>query len=269
MPIEWKKFSKPSRPVDNSIDFPLITRSFYQENPAFFSDAVSDKKKFFEDGAILLVDKPVGWTSFDAVNKIRNLTKARRVGHCGTLDPFAGGLLIICTGRATKVVDRFSGLDKEYLTEFELGKITDTLDPEGQILEERPVPDISFDALKLTASSFKGEIDQVPPQFSAIKIKGIPSYKKARRGEPVEHQPRKIKIHSITIQTYSDHVVQMTIHCSKGTYVRALARDMGEKLGCGAIVKSLCRTAIGHFQLEQALSLAEITNYIRLQHVGG
>ena len=269
MPIEWKNFSKLLKAVDKFLEFPLLTRASLAENPSLFSDPTKDKKQFFDDGVILLLNKPVTWTSFDAVNKIRILTKAKRVGHCGTLDPFASGLLIVCSGKATKIAAQFSALDKAYSAEFEFGKTTDTLDIDGKVLEQKSVRGVDLVALRAVVEKFSGEIEQMPPQFSAIKINGVPSYRKARKGEAVDHQPRKITIHAMTIHSYENSIAQITVHCSKGTYIRALARDMGELFGCGAFVKSLRRTTIGGFQIGQAVTIDEIKNYLSpLQNAG-
>lgn len=211
----------------------------------------------------MLVNKPSGWTSFDVVHKIRNITKAKKVGHCGTLDPFATGLLIVCTGKATKNVDDFSGLPKTYLCEFELGKMTDTMDCDGTIISESAVGNHTIESLRAVAAKFTGEIDQMPPAYSAIKVNGVAAYKLARKGQSPELKSRKIHVFQFDIIAYETPVLKTLIHCSKGTYVRALARDFGNELGCGAFVKSLQRESIGSFSLSQALTIDQIRESIQ------
>lgn len=210
----------------------------------------------------MLVDKPEGWTSFDVVNKIRNITGAKKVGHCGTLDPFATGLLIVCTGKATKIVDEFADLSKIYLNQFELGKTTDTFDCDGKVVTECEVGDYTIEEFRLTALEFTGEIEQTPPAYSAIKINGVAAYKLARKGKLPELKPRKIHIHFFEIIDYKKPILQTRVHCSKGTYVRALARDFGLKIGCGAFVKSLRRESIGSYACDDAVSIEQIKDVI-------
>ena len=246
-------------------DFPLLTRhNFDTVKARLTGEAPNSILDFFNNGVVMLVDKPSGWTSFDVVNKLRNITKAKKVGHCGTLDPFATGLLIVCTGKATKRVDDFSGLEKIYLCEFELGKTTDTMDCDGVIVSEAIVGDYSLESLSSVADEFKGEIDQIPPAFSAIKINGVAAYKLARKGRLPELKSRRIHIFTFDAIAYDQPILKVRIHCSKGTYVRALARDFGIKLGCGAFVKSLQRESIGSFSLSDALTIDQIKESIHL-----
>lgn len=242
----------------NNFDFPIITRSTYTQKTA--------NRDFFDAGAAILADKPATWTSFDVVNKIRNLSKAKKVGHCGTLDPFATGLLIVCTGKATKFVDEFSNLSKEYIAEFEFGKTTDTLDVDGKVIDEKPVTDLNAGHLRSVLDTFIGEIEQIPPQYSAIKIGGVPLYKKARKGEKVDVQPRMVRIDALEIQLMEKNIVTVRVKCSKGTYIRALARDVGEKMNCGAHVKNLRRTMIGEYHVADGLTLDELKNWIQPIH---
>ncbi len=239
-------------------DFPLITASSLTDD-SFFS--ALPLKELLDQGAVLLIDKPAAWTSFDAVNKIRRVTNAKKVGHCGTLDPFATGLLIVCTGKATKIVDQFSRLSKIYDAEFEIGKTTDTLDSDGKITGEKDVPDFDAAFLESVCLKYTGEIEQVPPQYSAIKVGGAPAYKKARKGEHVEIQKRKITVYEFTVTRYEKPILTVRIHCSKGTYVRALAKDVGIELGCGAYVRNLRRTAIGEFSIDAAVSISQIEQW--------
>lgn len=220
-------------------------------------------RQFFDEGQVLLIDKPAGWTSFDVVNKIRFACKAKRVGHAGTLDPFATGLLVLCTGKATKTIDTFSDLDKIYTAEFVLGKTTDTLDVEGQVTREAPVPDVDQKRLQEICNQSLGVIEQVPPQFAAIKINGVPAYKLARKGKTVDIKPRKVVIHEYRILSYEKHTLSVLVRCSKGTYIRALARDLGNELGCGAFVKSLRRLAIGSFSVENSSDVLEMADRIK------
>lgn len=244
-------------------DFPLITsQNFESISTKLANEAPNPIQVFFDNGAILLIDKPSGWTSFDAVHKIRNITKAKKVGHCGTLDPFATGLLIVCTGKATKNVDEFSGLPKTYLCEFELGKMTDTMDCEGKIISESDVGSHTLESLQAATAEFIGEIDQMPPAFSAIKVNGVAAYKLARKGHSPELKSRKVSVFSFDILSYLAPILSTRIYCSKGTYVRALARDFGNKLGCGAYVKSLKRESIGSFSLSNALTIDQFRESI-------
>ncbi len=218
--------------------------------------------EIFDNGAVLLVDKPAGWTSFDVVNKIRILSRAKKVGHCGTLDPFATGLLILCTGKATRAVDQFSALPKVYQCEFVFGKTTDTFDCEGQVLAEAPVGDYSTDFLSDLAKKFVGQIEQVPPAFSAIKIGGVAAYKLARKGKVPDLKARLIEITAFDILSYEKPVLRARISCSKGTYIRAVARDLGAMLGCGAFVQTLRREAIGGYTCREAATIEQIRETI-------
>lgn len=195
----------------------------------------------------LLIDKPAGMTSHDVVDRIRRYSGIRKVGHAGTLDPFATGLLIVGVGRAaTKEMQKLVGLDKKYEAEFLLGASSDTDDKKG-VIEDAPLT-IPFtpEALK----SFIGEIDQIPPSYSAIKIGGKKMYEQARKGTPMKAEARRITIHSIDL--VSEDPLRVSIHSSSGTYIRAIARDLGKSLGGGGYVEELRRTAIGPFSIEQS-----------------
>jgi tRNA pseudouridine55 synthase len=250
--------------VKNTIpDFPLLTHKNFRSSLCGLIEPATIPH-FFDSGAVLLVDKPVGWTSFDVVNKIRNLTRAKKVGHCGTLDPFASGLLILSTGRATQIVDKFSGLSKTYWCEFELGKTTDTFDCEGKIIAEYPIGAQTIDELRSAAAEFTGDVEQVPPAYSAIKVGGVAAYKLARKGKPPELKPRQVTIHRFEILSYEKPYITARIHCSKGTYIRAIARDFGSRIGCGAFVKRLIRESIGDFSCADALTIEQIKETIQL-----
>lgn len=217
----------------------------------------------FEEGALLLVDKPIGWTSFDVVNKLRFALKSKlgikkiKVGHSGTLDPLATGLLIICTGRATKKINDLMGLSKIYSGEITLGASTLSYDKET-------APDAWFETSHLTESmiqqailEMKGNQMQVPPMYSAIKIEGQPLYKKARKGKTVEVPARPITIHNFEITQFELPLLAFEVHCSKGTYIRSLAHDLGKKLQSGGYLSSLRRLSIGTFHIDQARTIDE------------
>ena len=224
----------------------------------------------FEQGEILLVNKPYKWTSFDVVGKIRGVIKQRmgilkiKIGHAGTLDPLATGLLILCTGKFTKRIEEFQGLEKEYTGTFRLGATTPSFDLETEL---SPTPSgwdtlTGSEAIQNAAKHFTGTFNQVPPQFSAIKIEGKRAYKSARKDINVELKAREITISAFEIIRVSMPDVDFRIVCSKGTYIRALARDFGEFLSCGAYLTALCRTRIGMFHLRDAYELADLLNLI-------
>jgi tRNA pseudouridine55 synthase len=216
-----------------------------------------------EQGEALLVDKPYGWTSFDVVGKLRTVIrrvtglKKIKIGHAGTLDPLASGLLIICTGRMTKQIESFQGLEKEYTGTFFLGATTPSFDLEtkpDQIFEGT-LPD--QEQILNTTLPFLGYTDQVPPQFSAVKVDGRRAYKSARKDIPVDIPPRRVYIPAFEITRIALPEADFRVVCSKGTYIRALARDFGNHLGCGAHLTALCRTRIGQFHLRDAFGVEE------------
>ncbi len=207
---------------------------------------------------MLLVDKPLDWTSFDVVNRVRQLFHVKKVGHAGTLDPKATGLLIICTGKKTKTIDEFSGLEKEYEGMMELGASTPSLDSETEISERKEFSSISEEHVKEVMQSFIGKQLQIPPMYSAVKHSGKPLYKFARKGRTIEREPREIFISDIEITAVQLPLVHFRIVCSKGTYIRALVDDCGKKLGCGAYLKELRRTRIGHYSVADALQIPRL-----------
>ncbi|MDK2798531.1 MAG: tRNA pseudouridine55 synthase [Clostridiales bacterium] len=211
---------------------------------------------------ILNVLKPSGMTSHDVVSYIRKCTRIKKVGHTGTLDPGATGVLPICIGKATKTVELLSDHDKEYRAELKLGIVTDTQDSFGQILSKRKV-NISREMLEKVILNFKGTIEQIPPMYSAIKIKGQKLYELARRGIEIERKPRQVKIYDIKIIDVDlvSNTVLLNIRCSKGTYIRTLCFDIGEKLGCGAYMSFLLRTKSGNFTLEESITIDTIEQY--------
>ncbi len=207
---------------------------------------------------VLLVDKPQGWTSHDVVEKVRQLSGERRVGHTGTLDPHATGLLLLALGRATKLASFMTSLEKTYEGEIALGARTTTDDAEGEVLSERPVPDFSEADLRALEERFSGSIEQVPPAFSAVKVGGKRSYALARKGAPPELKPRTVQVHELRLWKVAPDRLGIRVTCSAGTYVRALARDIGEALGCGGYLAHLTRTRIGRFHLAQATTIEEL-----------
>lgn len=211
----------------------------------------------FEEGKVLLINKPLKWTSFDVVRKVRNLVKIKKVGHAGTLDPLATGLLIICTGKFTKRINEFMAQEKEYTGSFTLGATTPTYDLESEPVNFKTVDYLTEEEIKNTTSQFTGEIMQVPPAHSAIKQQGKRVYELARQGKEVILEPRKLFIREFEITDISVPVVSFRVVCSTGTYIRSLANDFGQALGCGAYLSSLCRTRIGEFKNEDAMSMEE------------
>lgn len=207
---------------------------------------------------ILIVNKPAGITSHDVVDIIRKKFNIRRVGHAGTLDPMATGVLVMLIGRATKLSNTFMSDDKEYIATLFLGKRTDTQDATGRVIEERNLNGIMIDAVKKAFDSFLGEIEQVPPMVSAKKYKGKKLYELARKGESVPRSPCSIKIHEIEILNFNLPEIIFRVRCSKGTYVRTLCEDIGKTLGYPAHMSALTRTASGKFLLEEACSLNDI-----------
>ncbi len=224
---------------------------------------MQDTSNIFEQGQVLLIDKPLEWTSFDVVRKIRNMIKIKKVGHAGTLDPLATGLLILCTGKFTKRINEYMAQEKEYTGHFTLGATTPTYDLESEPVNFRDYSMITQEQLHAAARQFTGEIMQVPPIHSAIKKDGKRVYELARRGEHVELEARKITIHTFEVRIDALPVVSFRVVCSTGTYIRSLAHDLGQALGCGAYLSSLCRTRIGHFTLDQSLTMEKAAEYIR------
>jgi tRNA pseudouridine55 synthase len=207
---------------------------------------------------ILLVDKPGDHTSHDVIARLRGKLKMKRIGHAGTLDPMATGLLIVLVGKATRVSQYLVSLDKEYEGTIELGKVTDTQDAEGEMMETRPVPPFTEAEVLAGISGFLGDQYQTPPMYSAVKIGGVPLYKSARKGEEVEREPRFIRVINWQITRFGLPQFDFRLRCTKGTYVRTLAHDLGQKLGCGAHLAALRRTATDKFNVAQALTLEQI-----------
>jgi len=217
----------------------------------------------FALGKVLLIDKPLYWTSFDAVRKVRNLVRTKKVGHAGTLDPLATGLLIICTGKFTKRINEFMAQEKEYIGTISLGAVTPTYDLESEPRDFQPCETITKELLEDTARSFTGKIMQVPPVHSAIKKEGKRVYELARKGVDVKLEPRQVTISEFELTAVELPVVHFRVVCSTGTYIRSLANDFGEKLGCGGYLSSLCRTRIGGFLLKDAYSIEQLEAEIK------
>ncbi len=216
----------------------------------------------FTEGRVLLINKPFRWTSFDAVRKIRNLIRIKKVGHAGTLDPLATGLLIICTGKFTKKINEYMAQEKEYTGTICLGSTTPTYDLESEPEHFKKVDHISNEELKSIAKTFTGEIQQVPPIHSAIKKDGKRVYELARRGMDVKLEPRPVTIYEFEIVKAELPVVEFRVVCSTGTYIRSLANDFGAALGCGGYLGGLCRTRIGSFHLKDAMNIEQFESSI-------
>ena len=207
---------------------------------------------------VLLVDKPPEWTSHDVVAKVRNHFRLDKVGHCGTLDPMATGLLILVLGKATRMSERFMASDKVYEGTMRFGETTDSYDADGEITNTRPVPPLTVDQLNEATAGFLGDLQQIPPMVSAKKVNGTALYKLARQGKEIVREPRLVHLYTYRFTEYEEPFAYFRVSCTKGTYVRSLAHDLGEMLGCGAHLTALRRTGSGRFEVADALPLAEI-----------
>ncbi len=226
-------------------------------------------KTAFAEGTVLLFDKPYGWTSFDVVGKIRGLIRHRlglkktKVGHAGTLDPLATGLLIVCTGKLTKSIDSYQALEKEYSGTFFIGQTTPSFDLETQPGELSPTEHITYDTVIQTTKKFIGSFEQIPPQFSAKKIEGERAYTYARQGQTRVLKPKNVSIRKFNITKFELPEIGFNVVCTKGTYIRALARDFGEALQTGAYLKDLRRERIGGFLVSDAWEVANFESFIK------
>jgi tRNA pseudouridine55 synthase len=236
-------------------------------NPSDHQDLIDE----MSNGKVLLFNKPLYWTSFDLVNKIKVLLKYKlnlrklKVGHAGTLDPLATGLMIICTGKETKNIETYQSQPKEYIARIQLGATTPSYDLETAVDQNYPIDHINQQLVERVLQSFQGMQMQVPPDFSARFVNGTRAYKLARKGESVELQPKEITIYGISLIKCDLPVIEVQVLCSKGTYIRALARDIGQRLNSGAYLSGLVRTAIGDFSLKNALNIEEFErNFIFL-----
>lgn len=214
-------------------------------------------------GEVFLIDKPLEWTSFDVVKKVRNALKIKKVGHAGTLDPLATGLLIVCAGKKTKSIDIYMGQEKEYTGTFVLGKTTESFDREKEIIEVADPSHLTYEVVKAAVTALTGEILQIPPMHSAIKVDGKRVYESARKGIEVKMEPRAVTVSEFEITRFELPEIDFKIVCSKGTYIRSLARDLGEMLNVGAYMSALTRTRIGEFRLEDAEDLSTLVDNIK------
>ncbi len=222
----------------------------------------------FAAGQMLLIDKAAGITSFGVVSRVRKIVSVKKVGHSGTLDPAATGLLILCTGKKTKELHNLQGFDKTYEGIIRLGIRTESMDGESDIVEEKDTGYVTREMIEQAVEKFRGEIEQLPPMYSALKHKGKALYKYARKGEEVERTPRKVNIFSFDIQDISMPDVSFRIRCSKGTYIRVIADDLGKELGCGAYLKQLRRTAIGEYNVDDSLTIEELDELVNRSEAG-
>ncbi len=222
-----------------------------------------------ESGAAVLIDKESGWTSFDVVAKIRGIARCKKVGHAGTLDPLATGLLILCLGKATKSIESYQNLTKEYVAEFKFGATTKTDDSEAEEENLCDVSHLSESSIISEANKFLGTIEQIPPAYSAKKIAGKKMYELARKNQSIDVRPSIVEIFSIDFLEFAIPIVKLKIKCSKGTYIRALARDLGRNLGVGAYMYSLVRTAIGEYSVENALKINEFEKLMQKENAYG
>ena len=219
-----------------------------------------------EEGRLLLVNKPKSWTSFDVVNKLRYLLKIKKIGHAGTLDPLAKGLLLIGIGKYTKKLEGLQRLDKTYEGIIEIGKTTPSFDLETSFDSFSDYRHITPEAIAAVVEALTGELDQMPPIYSAIKVNGQRAYKSARKNEIIELKSRKIKVYKFEITQVHLPEIHFRVVCSKGTYIRSLAKDLGEQLGVGGYLKELVRTQVGNYKLENALQLEQLVDQINLEN---
>jgi tRNA pseudouridine55 synthase len=209
---------------------------------------------------VLLVDKAPGMTSHDVVAIARRALNTKKIGHCGTLDPMATGLLMLVIGRATKIQDLLMSEDKEYVGTLTLGEVTSTQDRQGEVIETQPVPAFTETQIRAAFDAFTGEFEQIPPMVSAIKKDGVPLYKLARKGQTIEREPRPVRVDGYQISRVELPEIDFVVNCSKGFYVRTYAHDIGGKLGCGGHLSALRRTRSGKFTLDRAVSVADLKN---------
>ena len=212
----------------------------------------------FEAGEVLLVDKPLTWSSFDVVRKVKNTLRIKKIGHAGTLDPLATGLLILCTGKKTKQIDQIQAQQKEYTGTFRLGQTTPSFDLETPVDQEQPYAHLTEADIRAAVAQFTGEITQTPPLYSAVKVNGERAYEVARRGEEAVIKSKQVTIEAFELTRVALPEVDFRITCTKGTYIRSLARDLGVALGCGAHLTRLVRTRIGEYALTDALTMDQL-----------
>ena len=212
--------------------------------------------------AILNVWKPVGWTSFDVVKKIRRYVRPSKVGHAGTLDPFAEGVLVLCVGKMTKKVESLMDHEKEYVATIQLGQETDTLDTEGKVVKEKNIPPFSTEVIEGVLNDFLGESTQIPPMYSALKVNGKRLYELARQGKVVERKPRKIRISEIQLLESDSNSLKIRVKCGRGTYIRVLASDIAKRMDTVGFLKSLVRTEVGEFNEQDSMSVENVVEWL-------
>jgi len=217
----------------------------------------------FEEGEVICIDKDLEWTSFDVVKKIRGALKIKKIGHAGTLDPLATGLLVLCTGKKTKTINDFMNFDKEYTGKMIIGKTTPSYDLETEIDSDTDISNVTISRIRELLNEFKGEIMQVPPIYSALKVNGKRSYLLARKGEEVKFKARPVQVHEFEITAYDFPALTFRVVCSKGTYIRSLAHDFGQALGVGAYLAELRRTRIGNLSVDKAFQVQKYIDGIK------
>jgi tRNA pseudouridine55 synthase len=227
------------------------------------TNKIQDTGCFSGSGEVILIDKPMSWSSFKVIHEIRKLITERKVGHAGTLDPMATGLLILCTGKKTKEITLYQEQEKTYTGSIRLGETSPSMDLETVITQGAPVT-VTEDDIYNTRDIFLGKISQVPPMYSAIKLNGKTLYKLARKGKTVEREPRDVTIFDFKISKIDLPEVYFEVTCSKGTYLRAIANDFGEKLGCGGLLSSLRRTKIGRYSVDDALNMDDFRELVKV-----
>ncbi len=220
----------------------------------------------FGEGEIILIDKPAGWSSFKVIRKIRQAINVKKVGHAGTLDPAATGLLIVATGKKTKSIHEYQALEKTYIGTITLGKTSASMDNETEITSEKPFVHISKEQVYKVRDEFVGSIKQIPPMYSAIKYKGKSLYHLARKGKEVEREPREVVVSDFKITNIDLPNIDFEITCSKGTYIRVIANDFGNKLGCGGLLSSLRRTKIGNYSVDDAFIVEKFTEICSIKN---
>jgi len=222
----------------------------------------------FGEGEVILIDKPVGWSSFKVVRKIRQAINVKKVGHAGTLDPGATGLLIVATGKKTKSISEYQALEKTYTGTITLGKTSPSMDKETEITFEKPFAYITAEEIYKVRDEFIGTIRQIPPMYSAVKYKGKKLYHLARKGKEVEREAREVVVSDFKISGINLPDIDFEITCSKGTYIRAIANDLGDRLGCGALLSSLRRTKIGDYSVDDAFTIEKFIDKCSTKNIG-
>lgn len=223
---------------------------------------VTERQEYFQNGQVILIDKELEWTSFDVVKRMRGITKVRKVGHAGTLDPLATGLLIVCTGKATKTINSVQAMEKEYSGEIRLGATTASYDLETEVIPSGMELDLTNADVEVAVQKLTGEIEQIPPVYSAVKVDGERAYKKARRGEEIQIKSRTVVVSEFHWERPESDLIRFRIVCSKGTYIRTIANDLGVYLGYGAYLASLRRERIGEYHVKDARLIGDFASHV-------